>query len=66
MAHRVFDGYRGVPVQSVALPPALRVPITRDRANLINLAVSLRDTTEQWVFDTGANLSTVSEASERA
>jgi predicted aspartyl protease len=66
MAMKVFAGFRGVPAQEVALAGELRVPITRDRAGLINVPVSARDTSERWVFDTGANLSTVTESSARA
>jgi len=57
----VFAALRGVPAQMMSLAADVDVPVTRDRANLMNVPVSAGGKEERFVFDTGANLSTVSE-----
>ncbi|HEX2202047.1 MAG TPA: pepsin/retropepsin-like aspartic protease family protein [Longimicrobium sp.] len=66
MAVQVFGALRGVPAQTVALAGEVRVPLTRDKAGLVNVEVAAGDTGERFVFDTGANLSTVTESTARA
>jgi hypothetical protein len=62
----IFRALRDVPPQTVTLAGDVDVPITRDRANLINVPVQAGDSAERFVFDTGANLSTVVESVARA
>ena len=62
----LFGALRSVPAQTVSLAADLDVPTTRDRANLINLQVQAGGATESFIFDTGANLSTVVESTARA
>lgn len=66
MAVRVFGALRDVPAQTLELSGPLRVPLTRDKAGLVNVPVMVGDTGEHFVFDTGANLSTISESGARA
>lgn len=58
----VFDALRDVPAQTLAFAADVDVPLTRDRANLMNVPVEAAGKQESFVFDTGANLSTVSES----
>ncbi len=47
---------------------SLKIPgshIKRDMAGLINIPVSISDTTEQFVFDTGANISVITESNAK-
>jgi hypothetical protein len=62
----LFGALRGVPAQAVSFAGDVDLPTTRDRANLITLPVGVGDTTQNFIFDTGANLSTVSESAARA
>jgi predicted aspartyl protease len=58
----VFAALRDAPAQTVSFAGDVDVPITRDRANLMNIPVSAAGKDERFVFDTGANLSTVMES----
>jgi hypothetical protein len=46
-------------------PGPVRIATTRDRANLVNVAVQANGQTVDFVWDTGANLSTVTESTAR-
>jgi len=48
--------------QRVEIPATDSVKITRDKANLANIKVSNQTASENFVFDTGANISTISES----
>jgi hypothetical protein len=61
----LFAALRDVPVQTVAFASDVDVPLTRDRANLVNVPVDAGGKHESFVFDTGANLSTVMESVAR-
>lgn len=61
----VFAALRDAPAQSVAFAGDVDVPLTRDRAGLMNVPVSAGGKEEKFVFDTGANLSTVGETVAR-
>ncbi len=52
----------GQPKQEVIVVQAASVKMTRDKANLANLPVTSRNVTSDFIFDTGANLSTVTES----
>jgi predicted aspartyl protease len=51
--------------QTVEAPGPVRVAITRDRANLVNVPVEAGGERIDFVYDTGANLSTVTESTSR-
>ncbi|HEU4558617.1 MAG TPA: retropepsin-like aspartic protease [Longimicrobium sp.] len=61
----VFAALRDVPAQTLTLAGDVDVPLTRDRANLMNVPVEAAGKQETFVFDTGANLSTVMESVAR-
>lgn len=61
----VFAALHDAPAQTISFAAAVDVPLTRDRANLMNIPVGAADREERFVFDTGANLSTVSETVAR-
>jgi predicted aspartyl protease len=51
----------GQPKQQVVIGQAGFVQMTRDKANLANLPINANAATIDFIFDTGANLSTVTE-----
>lgn len=53
------------PAQTVQTPGAVRLATTRDRAGLVNVPVAANGQTVGFVWDTGANLSTVIESTAR-
>ncbi|HET7463183.1 MAG TPA: aspartyl protease family protein [Longimicrobium sp.] len=61
----LFGALRGAPAQTVTFGGDVDVPLTRDRANLMNLPVGAAGKEERFVFDTGANLSTIGETLAR-
>lgn len=64
-----FDGYqnsfglwnalRDTPPQKVVMTGESKIQGSRDKANLLNLPVQVNGQNEDFVFDTGANLSTI-------
>jgi len=62
----LWGALAGTPAQTVQVPGPVRVATGRDRANLLNVAVSANGETLDFVWDTGANLSTVTESTARA
>ncbi|HSU13636.1 aspartyl protease family protein [Longimicrobium sp.] len=62
----LFGALRDVPAQTVSFAGDVDVPTARDRANLITLPVTVGTASENFIFDTGANLSTVVESTARA
>lgn len=62
----LFGALRGVPAQTVEMDGDLELRTTRDKANLINLPVSAGGVARDFIFDTGANLSTITETDARA
>lgn len=55
----------GTPAQTVQAPGPVRMTTTRDRANLVNVPVEAGGRRIDFVYDTGANLSTVSQSTAR-
>ena len=55
----------GTPAQTVETPGPVRLETTRDRAGLVNVPVAANGQTAGFVWDTGANLSTVTESTAR-
>jgi len=58
----LFAALRSAPAQTVTFASDVDVPLTRDRAKLMNVPVGAAGKEERFVFDTGANLSTIGES----
>ncbi|HWK89403.1 MAG TPA: pepsin/retropepsin-like aspartic protease family protein, partial [Longimicrobium sp.] len=61
----LWEGLRGAPAQTVAADGPVRLATTRDRANLVNVEAEANGQRIPFVYDTGANLSTVIETTAR-
>ena len=61
----LWGALAGTPAQTVEMPGPVRIATTRDKANLVNVAVAANGQTIDFVWDTGANLSTVIESTAR-
>jgi predicted aspartyl protease len=61
----LWGALAGTPAQAVQAPGPVRVATTRDRANLVNVAVESGGQRIGFVYDTGANLSTVTASTAR-
>ncbi|MEO6393685.1 MAG: pepsin/retropepsin-like aspartic protease family protein [Pyrinomonadaceae bacterium] len=55
----LWNALRDTPPQTVVLTGDSKIQGTRDKANLLNLPVQVNGQNEDFVFDTGANLSTI-------
>ncbi len=55
----------GTPAQTVETPGPVRLATPHDRAGLVNVPVAANGRTTDFVWDTGANLSTVTESTAR-
>ncbi len=55
-----FELLRGAPAQTVSGEREFAVPIRHDALSDMNVPVQIGSTTEWWIFDTGANESTIS------
>lgn len=62
----LWGALAGTPAQTVEAPGPVRVATTRDRANLVNVRVQSGRQSVDFVYDTGANLSTVTASTARA
>jgi predicted aspartyl protease len=58
----LWHALEDVPPQEVILPGTTSIPWTRDVAGLMNVPVRMDTATYNFVFDTGAGLSTISES----
>lgn len=58
----IWEGLQNTPPQSVTVERDTRIPYVRDIAGLINIPVQFADSSFQFIFDTGANLSVISES----
>lgn len=58
----LWHALEDVPPQEVILPPSATVRWTRDVAGLMNVPVRKDTVTDNFIFDTGAGLSTISES----
>lgn len=59
---QLWSALEDVPPQEVVLPPAVSIRWTRDAAGLMNVPVRKDTATFDFIFDTGAGLSTISES----
>ncbi len=55
----LWNALRGAPPQTVSFAADTRIQATRDKAALLNVPVEINKQSMNFVFDTGANLSTV-------
>lgn len=62
----IWTALEGQPKQKVSKQDDLEVPILRDIAGLQNLMVTQDTLQQQFVFDTGANISTITESTATA
>lgn len=58
----IWQGLQKVPAQRIRIRKNSRIAYKRDMAGLINVPVQFRDSTFDFVFDTGANLSVITES----
>jgi predicted aspartyl protease len=58
----IWKGLEKVPAQRTRIRKDSRVFYKRDKAGLINVPVQFKDSTFDFVFDTGANLSVITES----
>ncbi|MBO9565940.1 MAG: retropepsin-like domain-containing protein [Niastella sp.] len=58
----IWKGLEKVPAQRTRIRKDSRIAWKRDLAKLINVPVQFRDSTFDFVFDTGANLSVITES----
>jgi hypothetical protein len=61
----LWGALAGAPAQTVEVPGPVRIATSRDRAGLLNVSVAAGGQTTDFVWDTGANLSTASESTAR-
>lgn len=58
----IWKGLEKVPAQRTRIGKGSRIAYKRDLAKLINVPVQFKDSTFDFVFDTGANLSVITES----
>ncbi len=61
----LWNAIRDVPPQKTTFDGDLQIRGTRDKANLLNLPVQINNQKMDFVFDTGANLSVVTDSTAR-
>jgi predicted aspartyl protease len=61
----IWKGLQNVPPQTTHVDSTTTIPYRRDLAGLINIPVRFADSTFDFVFDTGANLSVINETHAR-
>ena len=62
---KIWSALAHVPAQVVSITGDSRLKMTKDAAGLKNLKITVNGHTAQFIFDTGANLSTVSESTAK-
>lgn len=61
----IWKGLQNVPPQTTTISSETQIAYRRDLAGLMNIPVSFADSTYYFVFDTGANLSVITESYAR-
>ncbi|MGS2739095.1 retropepsin-like aspartic protease [Sinomicrobium sp. M5D2P17] len=61
----IWSALEGQPKQKIEMNSTVNLKISRDKAQLQNLLVSLDSEEQYFVFDTGANLSTITETAAK-
>jgi predicted aspartyl protease len=64
-ARRLFEALNGAAKQTVEFGPPARVPARRNPLGLWEVPVEVNSQRGEWIFDTGANYSTISESEAR-
>ncbi|XZF15370.1 aspartyl protease family protein [Chitinophagaceae bacterium MMS25-I14] len=59
-SNKIWDAVSSVPPQTIDVHTDLSIPIHKDKSNLWNVAVAAGSFKDDFIFDTGANISTVS------
>jgi hypothetical protein len=59
---KIWKGLENVAPQTTTINTITKIPYQRDVARLINVPVQFADSTYDFVFDTGANLSVINES----
>jgi len=59
---KIYNALRDVPPQEADMLGVTQVPIRRNEIGLMEIPVKCNETEEQFIFDTGANISTISES----
>jgi predicted aspartyl protease len=62
---KIWGALRGQPAQQVFIAESTTLPFSRDKVMLANLKVKSGNAEEDFIFDTGANLSTVTQSTAR-
>ena len=62
----IWKGLIGQPKQNLTMPGTQVVPLVRDKAGLSNLPVTFGEDSLGFIFDTGANISTVTKSTASA
>jgi len=63
--HNMWQSLAGIPRQEITIREHTVLKLQRDVASLSNMKVSLDTTSINFIFDTGANISTVTESTAR-
>ena len=58
-SYKLWSALAEVPAQTISFAGDTRLQATRDKARLMNVPVEINNQTMDFVFDTGANLSTI-------
>lgn len=61
----IWESLQAALPQQLSVTENTRIAYKRDMAGLINIPVSISDTTNQFVFDTGANISVITESNAK-
>jgi predicted aspartyl protease len=61
----IFELLRGAPPQTISGEREFTLPLRRDGIGDLDVPVRIGQTTEWWIFDTGANQSTITMSSAR-
>lgn len=61
----LWESLQNAQPQQVSVTENTRIAYKRDMAGLINIPVSIADTTNEFVFDTGANISVITESNAK-
>lgn len=59
----IWESLQNIAPQQTAISTDTRIAYQRDMAGLINIPVTINDTANAFVFDTGANISVITESS---
>ncbi len=64
-SNKIWEALSGVPPQSIDAHGDVNLTSTKDKANLWTVKVQAADLNDDFIFDTGANISTVTESSAK-